>query len=428
MRSFVLVLVAACGSSSVPIPGDAPARPDVNDEAFQIEARRAYLIGNALTPGHDTFRVAVNAPGDVEVVDMWIDGADPVRLEMVDGQFVHEMDLAGMEPSSHEVLLSADGADVAFAAYTFVRTHPLYVVVTTDWDDPDNPDTSLALQQELHHTHPHLKLTHFVGPYTFTDPSVSAERRTVLADWVKGMRDTYDDEIGLHIHPYCSFISTTGVTCRTSPSLAYEAGDETGYTVVLGSYSEEEFTTILQGADDLFMANGLGKPTSFRAGGWSAEIHTLKALANAGYVADTSAVNWARIEEWDGAPGATLYQWLMSHWAPMGDTDQPYYPSEQNILQPGTPAVPVLEVPDNGALVDYVSGEEMIEIFQANWPGGALDAPRQFSIGYHPPNYSSRYHPRMMEILGHVDLHLAEDGGGPAVYATLSDLVQVWPQ
>jgi len=198
--------------------------------------------------------------------------------------------------------------------------------------------------------------------------------------------------------------------------------------VVLSSYTEEEFTTILEGADAIFEANGLGKPTSFRAGGWSAEINTLKALANAGYVADTSAVNWARIEEWDGVPGASLYEWLMTHWAPMGDTDQPYYPSEANILEPGSPAVPVLEVPDNGALVDYVSGDEMIEIFRANWPGGALDTPRQFSIGYHPPNYSSRYHPRMMDILNHVDLNLAETGGGPAVYTTLSDLVQVWPQ
>ena len=132
------------------------------------------------------------------------------------GRFVHERDLTDMPPSEHEVVLAADGAEVGFAAFPLVRTHPLYVVVSTDWDDPDNNDHSLELQEELHTAHPALLLTHFVGPYSFTDPSVSADRRALLAGWVKRMRDTYGDEIGLHIHPRCSFIDTTGVTCLTT--------------------------------------------------------------------------------------------------------------------------------------------------------------------------------------------------------------------
>ena len=50
---------------------------------------------------------------------------------------------------------------------------------------------------------------------------------------------------------------------------------------------------------------------------------------------------------------------------------------------------------ENGALVDYVTADEMIAVFQANWPGGALAAPRDLTIGYHPPNFSETYKARI---------------------------------
>ena len=103
-------------------------------------------------------------------------------------------------------------------------------------------------------------------------------------------------------------------------------------------------------------------------------------------------------------------------------------PVEADILQPGEPAVPVLEVPDNGILVDYVSTEEMIEIFEANWPGEVLMQPTQFSIGFHPSNFHAGYQRTISRTLDHVDQFLASRGSGPVVYSTLSDTVKVWPR
>jgi hypothetical protein len=325
------------------------------------------------------------------------------------------------------VVLAADGSDRAFAGLELIRSHPLYVVVTNDWDDPDNRDSSFTLQEQLHEWHPELRLTHFLGPYTFTDPEVSEDRADFIVNWLLAMRDDYDDEIGLHIHPYCSFVEEAGIECRTENSLAYASGDESGYSIILSEYDEEEMVQLLGTADDLFTDNGLNKPTAFRAGGWTAELHTLRALARTGYLADTSALNWRLIEEWDGIPGTQLYDWNREHWLTIDETSQPYYPSQDDILSSEPPSIPILEVPDNGALVDYVVSAEMVEVFEAIWSGGALDEPRQLSIGYHPPNFDIRYQTRIHNALTDIEAFLASSGEGPVVYATLSELTLVWP-
>ena len=427
----LLVLAAACGSGGEGSPGERPSAPDTNDAAYRVaRVHDWYLIGNALTPGQDDIEVQVFAPEGTDTVDVWVDDLPGERLSHSDdGSFGIILDGSDLAAGEHEMLLAADGADVAFARLFLRRSHPLYVVVSTDWDDPDNSDESLDLQAGLHEDHAELKLTHFVGPYTFTDEAVSAERRGELADWVLGMRDDFGDEIGLHIHPWCSFVDTTDVECRTEPSTVYDEGDDTGYTVICAAYTEEEFTRLLEASDDLFEEAGLGKPTSFRAGGWTADLGTMRALAAAGYVADTSANNWQRMEEWTEpfSGNGVLWSWNMEHWATIDDTSQPYYPSEEDILAQDTPAVPVLEVPDNGILVDYVSGEEMIEIFDANWDGSPLAQPAAYSIGYHPPNCNVAYADRIDDALDHADRFLASQGAGPVVYATLSELVQVWP-
>jgi hypothetical protein len=422
-------LLAACGGESG--PGDKPAAPGENDPDYRIERVRDWmLVGDAVTPGQDEIEIQVFTPAGVSTVDVWLDDQAGVRLDRAgEGDFRGVLDASGLAIGAHELLLAADGEETAFARRIVRRSHALYVVVTNDWDDADNTDASLEQQERLHGFHPELRMTHFVGPYTYTDETVTPARRQVLTDWVLGMREQYGDEIGLHIHPYCNFVDTTGVACRTEPSTVYDAGDETGYTVMCSAYSDQEFTDILLAADAIFEENGLGKPTSFRAGGWTAELGTLRALAAAGYVADGSANNWARLEEWQGQQNGVLYEWNKEHWATIGDTSQPYYPSESDILVPGEPSIPVLEVPDNGILVDYVSGAEMIEIFDANWDRETpLEQPLVYSIGYHPPNFISEYRVRITEALTHAEAFLASNGSGPVVYATMSEMAEVWPR
>jgi hypothetical protein len=425
------LLAAACGSSIPSMPGPVPAYPGQDDPDFGIAgARGYYLVGDALTPGQDQLKLNVSPPSHISVIDAWIDGGEGMRATPHgDGTFDLTADISSLAPGSHEMLLAADGKPTAFARYTFIRTHALYVVVSTDWDDSHNPDGVDMLQEMLHQKHPELLITHFFAPYVFTDPATTDAQKTGYSDWVKMMRDTYHDEIGVHIHPYCNFISTTGVTCNTMPSTVYPAGDTTGYTVEVSSYNEQDFKTILESAKTLFAMHGLGTPTAFRAGGWTAEMDTLQSLVDAGFIVDSSAANWQYLTDWETVPGAILYQWNMQHWSSITDTSQPYYPSQSDILMSGAPHVPILEVPDNGILVDYAPTDLMKHIFDENWPQGtALMTPANFSIGYHPTDFSPDFYQRITDTLDYTDLFLASDGNGPVVYARLSDLVKVWPK
>lgn len=422
---IISALIVGCGDSG---PADSPPpAPAENDPAFTItRVGGFYLVGNELTPGQDELEIEATGPEGTEHIDVWLDGSSGTRLDRLDSSFGARIDIGSLEAGSHELIFAANGNENAFARVEFQRSHPLYVVVSTDWDDPDNTDHALQLQEELHERHAELKITHLVGPYTFTEPEMTSERKTLQIEWVKGMRDNYGDEIGLHIHPYCSFVESSGIPCLDKPSVVSGA-DETGYSVMCSAYSEDEFTTLLEHADELFVANGLGKPTSFRAGGWTADRKVLGALARAGYVADSSANNWARMEEWKGQANGVLYEWNAANWASIGDTSQPYYPSKDDILKPGDDFLAVLEVPDNGILVDYVTTDEMIEIFEANWDGTALHEPVNYSIGWHPSNFNQDYRDRMNKIMNRLDRFLASRHDGPVVYETLSNMVKVWP-
>jgi hypothetical protein len=430
----LLVVPAAvgCGGEEESVPTAPPAEPDKGDspeaQGYQVGAYRSwYLIGNEATAGTDTFEVAVTpTTAKPRSIYLWLDRGTPVKLTRQAGSFGAAVDIAALAPGEHEVLLAANGAAKAFARITFKRSHPFYVVVSNDWDDPDSPDANLARQQGLHDRHGEVKITHFFGPYTFTDPTVTTTRATYLADLVKTMRDTYGDEIGLHIHPWCNFVETAGLTCRTSPSFGYANGDDTGYTIVLSEYTQAEMATMLTRADEIFAAHGLGKPTSFRAGGWTAQIHTLKALAAAGFVVDASGCNWTRLEKWQNVPGASLYAWNQTNWATIDDLSQPYYPNVDDILAADPPQVGILEAPDNGILADYATTSEMVEIFEKNWDGSPLTEPRALSVGYHPVSFGQAYFDNLDGALTHYDQYLANADAGPVLYITMSQMPLVW--
>nr|MDQ3370142.1 hypothetical protein [Myxococcota bacterium] len=352
--AFVVVALCACGGDSGP-RAEKPAAPDSNDPAFTIRSLKSwYLVGNAATPGQDLMTIFVDVPGGTDTVDAWVGDLAPVRFkEQPDGSFAVQVAIDSVPVGTHDVLFAANGATTAFAKIPFHRSAPYYVLVTTDWDFADPGAISIGYQSQMHAEHPELRMTHFVGPYTFTDPTMTAERKQELVTWLVKMRETHDDEIGLHIHPYCNFVTSAGLPCVTDQSTVY-AEDTTGYTIKLSAYNRADMGTLLAHANTLFEQNGLNRTKTFRAGGWTASLETLAALSDQGFTADTSALNWARIEEWKDQQSGELYRWNMANWTPIGDTSQPYWVSENDVLTDTAPTLPILEVPDNGAMIDYV--------------------------------------------------------------------------
>jgi hypothetical protein len=221
-------------------------------------------------------------------------------------------------------------------------------------------------------------------------------------------------------------VEAAGVPCHIEPR--FHDGSADGYTTILASYSEDDMATMLEHARTVYREHDLGEPTSFRAGGWTADASTLRALARTGYRVDSSAVPAHHLEEWRGV---ALWDWTTSHWEGIATTTQPYWPGPSDPTRDasatGESPLSLLEVPDNGALVDYVTGAEMTHIFDENFPAAALGRPTLYQVGFHPPNFSEQFLSRMQIALGTVDDHLHSEDRGPAVYVRISDLLAVYP-
>ncbi len=430
MRTSLLVIVMSLGLSAcgdLPPPRqDKPTAPAENDPAYKVDGvHEWWVVPNAATTVEETMTILVTVPSGTDFVDAWVADVPVARLaEQPNGQYGVQVSLAGVPPGTHDVLLAANGSTDAFASVPFKRTAPYYVLVTTDWDFSDPGNQANAYQNKMHLDHSELRLTHFVGPYTFTDPMVTEARKGELVTWLLKQRDLYEDEIGLHIHPYCHFVTAAGLTCITDQSTVY-ASDDSGYTIKLGAYGRTDFGTLLEHSKTLFQQRGLGTPKTFRAGGWTATLETIAALADKGFTADTSALNWKRIEEWNGKE---LYRWNMENWNPIDDTSQPYYPSETSVLMTGAATLPILEVPDNGVMIDYVSLPEMNGIFDANWDGQPLESPRTLMMGFHPatPGFDMAEYLRVDGFLKYADQRLGTRHLGPVVYITLADVVAAY--
>jgi hypothetical protein len=367
----------------------------------------------------------ITAPSGSDYVDAYIPGLGGKRMHEQSDGFALDVDITSVEVGTHDILFTANGSTTAFAKATFHRSRPYYVLVSTDYDFSDPGKQAVLLMDSLHTNHPGMVITHFWAPYTYTDPNVTAARRDELDVWIKKQHDELHDEIGLHIHPWCNFVTTAGIACITDQSTVYPMGDTSGYTIKLSAYGHDQMSTLLQRAAAIFGERGLGTPVTFRAGGWTADESTLQALDDNGYVADTSALNWAKIEEWNGKE---LYTWTQTHWSQIGDTSQPYNPSTTD-PQTSTPGsnLRMLEVPDNGVMIDYVSLDEMTGLFDANWDGEPLTTSRTLMMGFHPsPSFSPSELGRVDGFLKYADMHLASAGTGPVVYVTLSQVTPVF--
>jgi len=442
LRVFSTLLLTALSSLAAPACGPdggddpqvddlvRPRPPIENDPAFTVTGVPRYILaGDGRTSATTSLTIRVAPPPGVTEIDAWIDGIGPAHPAVADGDELRvSFDVHALELGSHNILLSVHGAETAFHRAEFVKGHALYVIISTDWDFSDVDDRVLDHHTELHTAHPELKITHLIGPYTFTDPAVPQARRDFIVSWARDMHETYGDEIGLHIHPRCDFVEAAGLTCKTSPSVADPAGDPTGYTVRLGAYTREEWKLLFGKANEIWYQVGFGKPTSFRAGAWTLEPHVALALAESGFLVDSSANNWRLMDEWIGYD---IYEFNKTQWAHIGDTSQPYYPTTDSLV-PGEgegQALQLLEVPDNGCMVDYWTVEEMTKIFDANWSGAALSEPKQVSTGFHPATtqyYSAYEFDRLDEFFTYTDQFLASKLEGPVVYINMSEATSVW--
>lgn len=420
MLNGINLISTGCKKSNPVIkePRKIPLQPAQNDTSFSVSGLREwYTFEKSLGKNKTTLQLEVKSPVRGRYLEIWIDETLLSLSPSGDSGYLVDLSLDGINPGKHRLMLALADLEQAFFSDSFIISAPLFILVSCDWDTSDNPSAALELQDTLHGRHPGLQMTQFVGPYLFTDPLMSRARQDSTVAWLLRAKAFYGDEIGLHIHARCHFLQSAGVACRSTPSWYFPNGDSTGLSLFLHSFTTEELEKMLRASDSLFTVNGLPIPRSFRAGGWTADLPVIRALARHGFKVDGSAPNPSRLKE--ETASLALYAWMDTAWHSISDTSQPFTVID---TASGGALSTILEVPDNGALIQYVSVQEMVDIFRKNLGDSILLRPRQVSYVFHAEIFDRGHFESLNAVLDHIDRFLLSRDAGPVVYGTMEQM------
>lgn len=273
---------------------------------------------------------------------------------------------------------------LALAAASTSTSTPAYsqgkirVVVSVDWEGDDLIESNLVSIRDFRQDYPTIPMQHFLNAAYFTKAGANPSQTSALMHSVL----LPIDEEGLHIHAWRSLVQASGVTFRTGPSFVAEAVDlrnclaDCGNDVMLTAYSESELRKIIKFSLDTLEKQGFDRARSFRAGGWIANRKVLRALAAEGITLDSSATYSEYLKEQWG--NYNLYPIVGRLWPSIQPTSQPFVVAL-------TSDTSILELPNNGNLADYMTGDQMFKAFLKNVELLKVNSGRDvyLSIGFH---------------------------------------------
>jgi hypothetical protein len=277
---------------------------------------------------------------------------------------------------------------VESAASRAAKVPGIKLVVTVDWEGDDLTDANLRAMEDFRAGYPDVKIVHFLNAAYFTKPGADAAE--VNRSIRRALRT--GDELGLHIHGWKRLFEASGVTFRSGPTFwgdtltAADCKSDCGHEVPISLYTATELEKVMAFSVETLSSHGLGHATSFRAGGWLAGDTVRAALSEEGFAYDHSSVPPGFLaNELRGEP---LLDWVRGLWTGTTASMQPYRLGA------------LTEIPDNGALADYVTSREMLTVVDGaiatlkKTPG----ADRVVSIGFHQET-ATDYLPRVAGAL-----------------------------
>lgn len=250
------------------------------------------------------------------------------------------------------------------------------VSVSVDWEGAYFEENGLAALARFQSENPDVPITHFVCPAYYTKPSaVAGEVTYFLTQHIR-----QEDEVGVHLHPWHSLVQAARVPVRSSRSFLTEDGrlmefdGDAGFDVDPSIYTVTELRAIMATSRGLLESAGFKVAPAFRAGGSLAPANVLEAARAEGFLIDSSAIDSTLLGEGASSDG---FEYLASRvrevWPKVDRTTQPFLID--------TPAGPILEMPDTGAMADHMSSEEMEDHVQ--WAAGSPKRPIFVHLGFH---------------------------------------------
>lgn len=227
----------------------------------------------------------------------------------------------------------------------------IIVTISVDWEGMNLLEENLAVFEAFREGYPDVPLTQFLNAAHYcrdeSAESITRKIRRVIRE---------EDEVGLHIHCWRSLVEAAGVKYRIKPTFWGEHlpvrtnrnGDE-GHEVELAAYTASEVEKIANKSVEILNKNGFQLSKSFRAPGWVASKDVLEGIGRAGFKIDSSSTDRTWHENELGK--FKIYQRLQELWPKVTQHTQPY--------EMTTSSGKLLEMPDTGALADYVTSDEM---------------------------------------------------------------------
>jgi len=298
------------------------------------------------------------------------------------------------------------------------RNGKIFITISVDWEGRDLDQRNLTAMSSFRQRFRTLPLLHFLNAAYFTRPYQDAAkaREKILSV----MRPV--DETGLHIHSWKSLVEASGVDYRHypkwTPRIYHEsqvlscAYSDCGHEVPLWAYSSAEIRKIVRFSKDMLVRKGFDSPVSFRAGGWMADTKVLEVIASEGFRFDSSSVPTVLFG--NQLNGYAIPGWAEQLWPGMSPASQPWpiFYGDQTLI----------EMPDNGCLSDYMTGEEMVKVFQKNrelWESRP-DQDVYIHFGFHQET-AQYYLERLIYALDRI-LNEAKSDNLPVYFTTFSDL------
>lgn len=266
--------------------------------------------------------------------------------------------------------------------------------MTVDWEGWTLDAENLQAMRDFRVRHPHIPMLHLLNPAYWQRPGADA------AAIAEQMRSTFlpQDGQGLHLHGWRTLVEACGVAYRSQP--AFGAGEavcteqDCGYDVSLElAYSEAELKQLLACGNAQLAQQGFDRPVHFRAGGWQLGPKLASALQANGFVWDSSRID---------------YNLLLGRWSPdsaLVSLLKTLHPQATPLDQPRELASGLMQYPNNAALADYTSVDDLLRIFHDL----VTQQKAVMVLGFHQET-ADHYLPRLEEAIKRIEQAAASQG------------------
>lgn len=243
------------------------------------------------------------------------------------------------------------------------------VLVTVDWEGYSLEAENIAQMQSFRQQHPNIPMVQLLNPAYFVREQVNhSQVQQVIQSTLLP-----NDVQGLHLHAWKSLLNHCHVPFKQRPSFAPESeqckpNKDCGYTVSLElAYSKKDISRLLACSQRVMVANGFDKPIYFRAGGWQGGPKLMAALIENEFIWDSSTI----------AAELLTTRWHAN--SPLIQTLTKLHPEATSLDQPYSIDAQLMEYPNNAALADYTTTDQIIALFK-----DLLDHEREVMVlGFH---------------------------------------------